>query len=383
MTRKIAIPVVDRANFGRLLPVMQAIQEHPDLEMQVIASGTTLLDRFGRTEKQIIEAGFNIDSRVYVELEGGRPVTMAKSLGFCVIEAATALNNLQPDVVLLIGDRYEALGFAMAAAYQNIPLAHIQGGEISGSIDESARHAISKFAQYHFPSTDQAARILLQLGERPDTVFNYGCPVGDLILRMDPSLPENAFSSGVGAPIDASDEYALVIFHPVTTSYENQESECLNLLHAMQEIQMPTIWLWPNIDAGGDTISRVLRSYRETDHENRWLRMVKGFNPSLYQKVLFNASIAIGNSSSFLRDTSFMGTPVVLVGDRQQTREHAKNVVRTNAKKLDIEAAVEMQRTHGRYPISQLYGDGTAGPRIAQKLAEMPLYVQKKLCIMN
>ena len=178
--RKVCVVLVDRANYGRMKPVMQAIAAHPDLELQVLAAGTMVLERFQQPVKIVRQDGFDIHGEIYMELEGSTPATMAKSVGFGVVEFASEFQRLKPDLVLLIGDRYEALAAALAAAYMNLCIAHIQGGEVSGSIDESARHAISKFAHYHFPSTQRSAAYLRRMGERPDTILAIGCPSSDI-----------------------------------------------------------------------------------------------------------------------------------------------------------------------------------------------------------
>lgn len=376
--RTIGVVLVDRANYGRMKPVLAAIAAHPQLRMKVVASGSMLLDRFGKTVRQVRADGFTVDAEIHVELEGSSPVTMAKSVGFAVIEFASVLNMLQPDIVLVIGDRYEALAATIAAAYMNVPVAHIQGGEVSGSIDESARHAISKFAQFHFPATARAAEYLVRMGERPDTVFNVGCPSGDIIRSLDTRLPPGTFDSGVGAQIDASKPYALVILHPVTTRFGAEEKEADALLAAMEALGLPTVWLWPNIDAGADNISKALRRYRER-HANRWLHLVKGFAPEAFLAVLANAAVAVGNSSSFVRDSSFLGTPVVLVGDRQNRRERGENAVEVVFDAAAILAACRRQIAQGRYPPGALYGDGNAAARIADTLAGIELYNQKTL----
>lgn len=195
--RKILTILVDRANFGRLWPVMRAIQNEPSLELQVMCAGSMVLERFGYSTGLVEEMGFKVDSRVYMELEGSVPISMAKSVGFGVIEFASEIARLDPDIVLLIGDRYEALAAALAAVYSNYSLAHIQGGEISGSIDESARHAITKLAHYHFPATKRSAEYIIRMGERVETVFPVGCPCGDFILNLDLSLPADIFKGGI------------------------------------------------------------------------------------------------------------------------------------------------------------------------------------------
>src|SRR5579883_389866 len=223
--RKVCVVLVDRANYGRLQPVMRAIAAHPALRMQVMATGTMVLGRFGRPVEVVRADGFPVDSEVYIELEGSTPATMAKSVGFGVVEFAGEFQRLAPDVVLLIGDRYEALAAAIAAAYMNICIVHIQGGEVSGSIDESARHAITKFAHYHFPSTQRSAQYLVRMGERPDTVLGTGCPSSDIARELNgrPLNPAAINNTGSGAPLDMTKAFRLVIFHPTTTTYGGEQ----------------------------------------------------------------------------------------------------------------------------------------------------------------
>jgi UDP-hydrolysing UDP-N-acetyl-D-glucosamine 2-epimerase len=379
LPRKICVILVDRANYGRMWPVMRAIQEHPGLQLQVICSGTMILDRFGMAVNQVRADGFPVDGQVYIELEGSVPATMAKTVGFGIIEFTSELQRLQPDIVLLIGDRYEALAAAISTVYQNFTLAHIQGGEVSGSIDESARHAISKFAHYHFPATQRAANYLVRMGEDPKTVFNVGCPVGDVIRQLDTRLPRDVFRSGVGADIDPSKPFDLVIFHPVTTQCEDEWREVNELLGALDSLRHPTVWLWPNIDAGADHISKGLRVYRETHPDNRWLRLLKNLPPELFHAALHNARLAIGNSSSFVRDSTFMGTPVVLVGNRQVGRETAHNLLPVDCEKQAILDGIRRQLAHGRHEPSDLYGTGETARHIVDALAHVPLYRQKRI----
>jgi len=376
--RKVAVVLVDRANYGRLKPVMASVKAHPELEMQVICAGTMVLERFGSPVRIVQGDGFQVDSEIYIELEGSTPTTMAKSVGFAVIEFASEFQRLKPDVVLIIGDRYEALAAALAASYMNICIAHIQGGEVSGSIDESARHCISKLAQFHFPSTQRSADYLVRMGERSDTVFFVGCPSGDIAFGLDRTLPAEIFSRGIGAHIDPSKPYLLVVFHPVTTEFGLEKDETLQLLHALEKFSIQTVWLWPNIDAGSDHVSKTLRSFRENRHVE-WLRLIKNFPPEGYLRVLANAACAVGNSSSFVRDSSFFGTPVVLVGDRQQGREFAHNVLPALPVQDQIAEAVKKQLANGRYAPSDLYGSGHASPQIASQLAKVKPYIQKRL----
>ena len=377
--RKICAVLVDRANYGRMHPVMKAIQSDPELELQTICAGTMLLERFGQAERVVAADGFQINGLVYLEVEGSVPVTMAKSIGLGIIEFSTEFQRLNPDVVLIIGDRYEALAAAIAAAYMNFPVAHIQGGEISGSIDESARHAITKFAHLHLASTERAANYIRQMGEHPDYVFNVGCPSGDYIIPMDADLSSDTFQKlGVGGKIDVNNPFFLVIFHPITTDFENQREQAEQLINALHEIAHPTIWIWPNVDAGSDHISKALRIYREHNNAS-WLHLIKNLDPITYQRTLKRAACAIGNSSSFIRDSTFSGTPVVLVGDRQVGREHGENLISCPPVAADILSAIRRQLKLGRRPPSNLYGDGYASLKIVQALKAFCPNIQKRL----
>jgi UDP-hydrolysing UDP-N-acetyl-D-glucosamine 2-epimerase len=371
--------LVDRANYGRLKPVIREVQAHPELELQLIAAGTMVLERFDLPVDVVRRDGFHVNSEIYIELEGSTPTTMAKSLGFGVVEFASEYRRLNPDVVLLIGDRYEALAAALAAAYMNLCLAHIQGGEVSGSIDESARHAITKFAHYHFPSTDRAAEYIVRMGERPENVLEIGCPSSDIARTLDRTLSSDVVNSrGGGGLIDISKPYLLVVFHPTTTEFGGEEAQIEQLLLSLNQLEQQTILMWPNIDAGADHVSKAIRRFRESVRP-QWLRSLINLPPEDYLRVLANAACAVGNSSSFVRDAGYFGTPVVLVGNRQEGREFDEHVIAVPPLADDVVSAVAQQLFRGRYDRSTLYGDGHVAPRIANALAKLEPYIQKRL----
>ena len=377
--RKVCVILVDRANYGRLKPVMKAIDADPDLELQVIATGTMVLRRFDSPVKVVEEDGFRLDEKIYIELEGSTPTTMAKSLGFGIVEFSSAFQRLEPDVVLIIGDRYEALAAAVSAAYMNICIAHLQGGEVSGSIDESARHAISKLAHFHFPSTQRSADYLVRMGEDPATILAVGCPSSDLARQLDWRLdPEVINGRGHGVEIEVDEPYLLAVFHPTTTEFGGEQAQILELLEGLERLARPTVLLWPNIDAGSDSIGKAIRVFR-TNRQPEWLRVATNFEPENYHRVLANAACAIGNSSSFVRDAGFFGTPVVLVGDRQFGRETAEHVFSCAPIASLIVEKVEKQLAHGRYEAATLYGDGYVSAQIAEALGALRPYVQKRL----
>lgn len=358
---------------------MEAVRAHPDLELQLVVGASALLERFGRVVDLIRADGFEPDETVYLVVEGDSPVTMAKSTGLAIIEFSTIFQNLKPDVVLTVADRYETLATAVAAAYMNVPLAHTQGGEVTGSIDESVRHAITKLAHIHFPTTDLSRERLLRMGEHPERVFTTGCPSIDAIANIDMTLPPDIFRGGVGAPIATDSRYILVLQHPVTTEYEDASEHIDATIEAIRRLQHPTVWLWPNVDAGSDSISKRLRLFRELERPS-YLHFVRNFAVEDYARVMKAAGCVVGNTSSSLREGAFLGAPAVNIGSRQQGRERAPNVMDVPYDADAIEAAIRAQLAHGPYPPSTLYGDGHAAVRIAEHLATVPLHpIQKSL----
>ena len=378
--RKICVVVNSRANYGRIKSVMRAVEDHPDLELQTIVGASALLYRFGHAVDNIRADGFEPSATVYSIVEGENPTTMAKSTGMAIMDLSTQFENLRPDVVLTVADRFETIATAIAASYMNIPVAHTQGGEVTGSIDESVRHAVSKLAHLHFPATDLAKDYLLRMGEEESRVHLTGCPAIDLIADLDLSLPADLFSSnkGVGATLDPSQPYLVVLQHPVTTEFGQGFEQVQETLAAVLALDMQTAWLWPNVDAGSDDVSKGLRMHREVNGDGK-LHFYRNFTPEDYARLIANAACLIGNSSSGLREGAFLGTPTVDVGTRQARREHGENVVRAGYDRAEIEAKARQQISHGRFPKSTLFGDGSAGRQIAEILANGPISVQKRL----
>lgn len=381
--RTVGVVLADRANYGRMEPVLRALDADERLDVTILATGTMVLERFARPVEIVRQAGFTIGTEIHMELEGSIPETMAKSIGIGVMEFASYFSRQRPDILLVIGDRYEALAAVIAAAYMNICIAHIQGGEVSGSIDESARHAITKFAHYHFPSTQRSADYIVKMGERPETILSIGCPSSDISATLDLKAPLDCINErGSGCTIDFSKPFFLSIYHPTTTSFGTECDEIHHLLSALEEQHCQTVLLWPNIDAGSNHISKQIRIFRDQRRPD-WLRIITNLPPEDYLRALSLASCAIGNSSSFVRDSSYSGTPVVLVGQRQEGRETAENVVRCEPTLPAIREAIQKQKAHGRYAPSTLYGDGKVSQRIASALATAPIYSQKRLAYIH
>lgn len=378
--RKICIVVNSRANYGRIKSVLQAVTEHPELELQLILGASAMLYRFGNVRDVIAADGFLPSASVYSIIEGETPTTMAKSTGLAIMELATLFENLNPDVVLTVADRFETMATAVAASYMNIPLAHTQGGEVTGSIDESVRHAVTKLSHLHFPATKLAAANLIRMGENPSTVHLTGCPAMDVIADIDLSLPPDLFEryKGVGPELDPSKPYLVVLQHPVTTEYGRGFDQINETLRAVVASGIQAAWLWPNVDAGSDDVSKGLRMFRER-HTPDKLHFYRNFAVEDYARLINNALCVVGNSSSSLREGSFLGVPAVNVGTRQGGREHGENVLHVPYDAAAIGEAIDQQIRHGRYLRSKLFGDGTAGRQIADILATADVSIQKRL----
>lgn len=379
--RKICVVVASRANYGRVKYLMQAIKEHPDLELQLIVGASVMLYRFGKAIDVIKSDGFIPDRTIYYVVEGETLATQAKSTGLGIVELSTALEDLKPNMVVTVADRFETMSTAIATSYLNIPLVHIQGGEVSGNIDEKVRHAITKLSDIHFPATDKSKERLIKMGEMPEYIFNFGCPGMDTLVENDMKISNEIMSKygGLGGFIDWEKPYILMIQHPVTTTYGDGLRQVNETLYALKDIKdYQKIILWPNIDAGTDEISKGIRVFREKYREEPFF-FFRNFSPIDYARVLNNAKCAMGNSSSFIREGSFLGVPSVVIGDRQEDREHGENILFSDYNKQEIFDKVSLQLNHGKYDKSSLFGNGDAGKLMANKLSVINLDIKKRM----
>jgi len=382
MPRKVCVVITARPSYARIKSALKAIQQHPELELQLVVAASALLDRYGTAVRYIEQDGFKIDARVYMVLEGENPITMAKTTGLGILELSTVFGNLKPDIVVTIADRYETLATAIAAAYMNIPVAHVQGGEVTGSIDEKVRHAVTKLSDVHFVATKKAAERVIRMGEDPEMVFVTGCPSIDLAAEIlqNPTLDFDPYEKygGVGPLVDLSDGYLVVIQHPVTTEYELARKHAFETLYAIRDLGLPTLWFWPNVDAGSDGTSNAIRTFRELQNPPN-IHFFKNMAPEDFLKLVYNARCIVGNSSVAIRECAFLGVPAVNIGTRQEGRERGRNVIDVGYDRDQIKEAIMRQLSNGRYPPDPIYGDGKAGKRIAELLAKVPLRVEKRL----
>ncbi|WP_100629582.1 UDP-N-acetylglucosamine 2-epimerase [Algoriphagus formosus] len=380
--RKICVVVTARPSYSRIMTALQAIKEHPDLELQLVVAASALLDRYGSAINYIQNDGFEIAAKVFNVLEGENLTAAAKTTGIGILELSTVFDNLSPDIVVTVADRFETMATAISASYMNIPLAHVQGGEVTGNIDEKVRHSITKLADYHFVASESAQQRVIRLGEDPEYVFNTGCPSIDLAARIlerpdfnfDPYLKYG----GVGSKPDLSKGYWVVMQHPVTTEIQKSRAQIEETLHAVYNLNEPVLWFWPNVDAGADGTSTGIRAFREM-HDLENFHFFKNMEPNDFLRLLINSKGLIGNSSVGIRECAYLGVPVVNIGSRQNARDRGHNVLDVTYNRDQIFDAIKSHQQNGKANSSHVYGGGDAGTKIAELLASLPLRFHKTI----
>lgn len=386
--KKICVFIGSRANYSSLKPIMREIKKDPDLDMVLFIGASALLDKYGDVSSLIEKDGFKIDEYIYMLIEGENPTTMAKSTGLGLVEMPNLLYKHKPDMTLIVGDRHEMLSMAIASAFMNIPVAHTMGGEISGTIDESIRHAITKLAHIHFPANEFAKSNIIKMGEDPNMVFNFGCPRMDIvreILNNDYADEINNLikQDGVGDKFYVDGNFILVSQHPVTSEFGSGEKQINKTLTALYDVQdktkIPIIMLWPNADAGSEDISRGIRKFRERAKPGNF-HLFKNLPLHIYIHLMNKTKCLVGNSSSGIREGALIGTPVVNIGTRQEGRPHGKNVINVDYNDKEIKKAILRQLNHGKYDSYPIYGSGDASKKIVKTIKKTKINSQKKLC---
>ncbi|SDS01290.1 UDP-N-acetylglucosamine 2-epimerase [Gramella sp. MAR_2010_147] len=380
--RKICVVVTARPSYSRIKSALTAIEAHLSLELQLVIAGSALLDRYGNAADFIEKDGFKAATKVFMVLEGENPTTMAKTTGIGVMELTNVFYNLQPDAVVTIADRFETIATSIAAAYQNIPLVHIQGGEVTGSIDEKVRHANTKLADLHLVSSDDARDRVIKLGEEPRKVINTGCPSIDLVKQIENELELNFDPlqkyGGVGENIDWKKGYQIVMQHPVTTEFKSSRIHIEETLRAVHKSGLPTFWFWPNVDAGSDGTSNGIRAYRELNDPGN-IHFFKNMEPLDFLRLLKFSKLLIGNSSVGIREASSLGLPVINIGNRQNRRLRAENVTDLPYSEMEILNGIQELYRRPLYTPSAIYGEGYSGKIIANILATTELSSSKTI----
>jgi UDP-hydrolysing UDP-N-acetyl-D-glucosamine 2-epimerase len=380
--RKVCVVITARASYSRIRAALSALKERADVELQIVAAASAVLERYGNAVKFMRADGFEVSAQIHSIIEGENVLTSAKSTGLGLVELATVLSGLAPDVVVTIGDRFETIATAVAAAYMNIPLAHVQGGEVTGSIDEKVRHATTKLADLHLVASRQAYERVVRMGEDPSRVFITGCPSIDLAKEVVEAPPAaiNPFEKygGVGERLDLNRGYLMVLQHPVTTEYDEARFQVEETLYAVRDLGLATLWFWPNVDAGSDGVSKGIRVFREREKPAN-IHFFRHVDSIDFLRLAKDCLCIVGNSSVAIRECSFLGAPAVNIGSRQSGRDRGRNVLDAPHDRRAIVRAIRDRLAHGPFPQDTLYGRGDAGPRIAECLATAELTIEKRL----
>jgi UDP-N-acetylglucosamine 2-epimerase (non-hydrolysing)/GDP/UDP-N,N'-diacetylbacillosamine 2-epimerase (hydrolysing) len=376
MRRTIAIVTERRADYSRFKPILELIRTDPELDYKLIVTGISLLKEHGHDIEVIQRDGFEIEAILPMFREeapdtGGE---MVRALGRVLPALVDTFEHLQPDLILTGFDIGANFAAAVAGAHMNIPVAHIQGGEVTGSIDESLRHAMSKFAHIHFPATEVSAQRLIRMGEDPRTIYVVGCPSLDVVLGA-PVIPKADVLGSHG--LDPAHPYVVILQHPVTTEVEQAGEQMAETLAAVQELELQGVLIYPNNDAGAQQIIRQIERSRIT--------VLRSLPPEAFVNLVRYAAALVGNSSSGIHETASLGVPTVNVGTRQQGRERGQNVLDVRCDRREIRQAVatalydEAFRARVALRVNP-YGDGHTAERIVRILKEVNLgnLIQKR-----
>ncbi len=377
---KICFVIVNRANYGRVRILLKKLNKNPKFKLQLILCSSTVLYKYGNINEVIRKDGLKPNFKIHSNFEGENLISMTKSAGHLISDLTTCFENLNPDMIVTIGDRFETIATAISATYLNKYLVHIQGGELSGSIDESIRHAVTKFAHLHLAATNKSRKNIIQMGENPKNVFNVGCPSIDEISKINfnkkVNLLDKSYGGGTGNLVYLRKKYLICLVHPNTKNYKDNEKLINNVINSLIKLKMQCIFLWPNIDAGSNFISKKLRSLQQNLKENLRINFYKNFENDDYYRLLKNSSCLVGNSSSGIRESSYLGVPVVNIGDRQQHRERGKNVLDVKNDEKAILKAIKVQ-SYKRFKSQKIYGDGNSSDRIIKILSSVDNNINK------
>lgn len=365
--RRICYLTGTRADFGLMAGTLAHLHRAPGVQVGLLATGMHLSPSYGLTIAEVEASGLPVLARIPVDVDERTGVGMAHAFGQTLEGATRALADARPDLLLLLGDRGEMLAGAVAALHLGIPVAHLHGGERSGTIDESLRHAITKLSHLHLVATEESRQRVIRMGELPQHVHVVGAPSLDDVLSA-PGAPREEVLRSLGLP--AAARYALVLFHPVVQEADDAAAQTAALAQALHEevlsAGLHVVWLEPNADAGSGAI---LEQMARLPGAHRLTHLTR----PLYLDALRQAQVLVGNSSSGIIEAASAGTPVVNVGSRQRLRQRNGNTVDCDADAAAIATALRLQLAAGRWGGGNVYGDGHAGERIAQLLATGPV----------
>jgi UDP-hydrolysing UDP-N-acetyl-D-glucosamine 2-epimerase len=379
--RKISFVITARSSYTKYRTILDNLINIKDIKIDIICAGSALIDKFGKVEDEIINDGFKINKKINFILENDEESRPGKELSLALLSFTEYFKEQKPDIVTVMADRYEILAPTIAASLLNIPIAHIQGGELSGNIDEKVRHAVTKLSNFHFPATSKSKKNIIQMGENKKNIFKTGCPSIDIAKKTIKNKSKLSFDiykkyGGVGSYPNINNGYLVVMQHPVTNEINESGMQINETLKAVSKINMPVIWFWPNVDIGTNEISNKLRIFRENIRSANF-HFIKNMNPYDFLEFIYFSNGIIGNSSCAIRECSYLGVPAVNIGTRQVNRERGLNVIDVGYNRKEIYDAILKNMKRNIYK-SNIYGNGNAGKKIASVLTKIKLNSSKK-----
>lgn len=379
--KKIKIVAItgSRAEYGLICPTLKAIKGHPKLKLSLIVAGMHMSHEFGETIKEIKKDGFEVDTKIQ-SLFDDTGKGMAKSVGKLILKMTEAIKKINPDIILVLCDLGYALGGAICGTYMNIPVAHVHGGDVSGHVDESVRHAITKLAHIHFSATKKSAERIIKMGEEKYRVFVVGAPGLDSILNKEFTHPKHISKK---LNLDIEDPIILVVQHSVSSEVNDAAKHMKDTMEALTELKYQTVVIYPNADAGGRKMIKIIKQYKKYS----FFRIYKNLPHEDYLGLMNIASVMVGNSSSGIIEAPLFHLSVVNIGKRQEGRERTENVIDVDYNKEEIKKSIKkaIYDENFRKRVKKCknpYGDGKAGIRIADILSKVKIdkrLMQKKI----
>ncbi len=376
--RRVAVVTGTRAEYGAFVPVMKAIRKHPKLELQVVVTGMHLLKRFGSTIQEIEADGWRIDGKVRLQDEKDSIIGQSRGLGRAITGLTNIFHRLRTDIVLVLGDRVEALAAAAAGATSHLIIGHIHGGDVAtGVLDDAYRHAITKLSHIHFAASKGAYERILRLGEESYRIYQTGSPaIDDLAKTICKNIPQ----LNQWADFDVREDFFLIVQHPAGASAEAEKAQMEETLHGCRRKGFRSIVLYPNCDPG---FSGIIEGAQSICKEFGW-PMIANLPRSIYLGLLERARVLVGNSSSGIIEAGYLNVDVVNVGHRQQGREHGENVLDVDYGRRNVSRAIDkiLKQSHVQRAKTRLYGNGKSGQKIANILGKIKIdgrFWQKKL----
>lgn len=373
--KKVCIAIGYKSDYSRIKSVVAAIRDHPDLEPYLVVASVSGIPWYDDFLKTIEEDGYKVDYLANTVIGTRNIAAMGQSVALGLLQYPILFKTIDPDVLVVIGDRFETLSPVIAASFGNIPVVHIMGGEKSGTVDESVRHAVSKFANLHFVANEDAKERLIRMGENPETVYVTGCPSVDELLEIKRAIEAIDVR-------EKTSKYIMVIQHPVTTEAGRAKSQMIETLEAIRQIEHPVYLWYPNIDGGSGLMVEAIDEFMKSlSLKGRTrIRLFTHMPMERFIHLLRGCSCLVGNSSSGIRESCYFGTPTLNLGTRQNGRLRGKNVLDVPHDREEIKRWIENSLTlpRCRFKPEYLYGDGKAGEKIAEILARVEFKTTQK-----